>query len=152
MRIMDKAGGGGLRASLRVGLCGWFREEERFVGVSGLWTSEVVEIEAGTSARGREMSWGSREVIGGGRCRRCEGCCWFAPRLERVRLGEGAPSLSSPLSASLEMRRSGEDMDGLRREEDRKGVQPISGAASLCMMVMAEVGWWWCWWWCCCCC
>jgi hypothetical protein len=54
-----RIGGGGLWAVLRVGVRGVFREEERFVGVSGPpWTSEVVEIEAGMSGRGREIDWG----------------------------------------------------------------------------------------------
>ena len=50
--------GGGLWAGLRVGVWGLFREEEGLVGVSGPWTSEVVEVEAGMSGRGREIGWG----------------------------------------------------------------------------------------------
>jgi len=57
MRIMEigTGCGGGLWVGLRAGVWGLFREEERVVGDSGPWTSEVVEIEVGMSGRGREI-------------------------------------------------------------------------------------------------
>jgi hypothetical protein len=117
------------------------------VGVSGPRTSEVVEVDAGMSGRGREIGWGSlpsREedlpvLVGSRGCRDCRSCCCCGCECEcECEEDEGPVTIASSgrvrrwvgvvvvgAGELAEIRRSGEDMDPLRSVGDTKGAQPI---------------------------